>query len=327
MVIYPMNALVEDQLSRLRKALDSNDARNVLGGYNENRIYFGRYNGTSPVSGKLIKDNGERNEFTVSRLKKELKAIQKNNDEVLKYLQENPDNKTEDEKKDLLANFQRLDGAEMRNRFDMHETPPDILITNFSMLSIMLMREIENPILEKTRQWLACTTEFDRELTAEKIKHEKKNRIFHLIIDELHLYRGGSGTETAFLIRMLLDRLGLSPDSDQLRILASSASLEGNEGGLFLKSFFGVEQKEITIIEGTQIEPQGQSDIILDANVFEKIGETSAEIEKEISNTDIYRIEELINEKIEIENLNVISYLQQNQDEIIRKLFSAFRIE
>ena len=80
MVIYPMNALVEDQLSRLRKALDSDEARLVFNEYNENRIYFGRYNGTSPVSGKLLKDDGEKNTFTVTRLKKELKAIQKNNE-------------------------------------------------------------------------------------------------------------------------------------------------------------------------------------------------------------------------------------------------------
>ena len=327
MVVYPMNALVEDQLSRLRKALDSDDARNVLNRYNNNRIYFGRYNGTSPVSGKLIKDDGTRNNFTVTRLKKELKAIQKNNDEVLNYLHVNPNNKTVEEKKELLSNFQRLDGAEMRTRFDMQETPPDILITNFSMLSIMLMREIESPILEKTKQWLACETEFDSDLNPDEIELEKKNRIFHIIIDELHLYRGGSGTETAFLIRMLLDRLGISPDSDQLRILASSASLEGDEGRLFLKSFFGTEHKVITIIEGTQIEPEGISDLILDPNVFEQIGINSVEIEKEIQNTDENRLEALINEKIGNENANIISYLQENQNEIVIKLFSAFRLE
>jgi DEAD/DEAH box helicase domain-containing protein len=326
MVIYPMNALVEDQLSRLRKALDSDDARNVFCEYNENRIYFGRYNGTSPVSGKLLKDDGERNTFTVSRLKKELKAIQKNNEEVLTYLQANPDNLNDEKKKDLLANFQRLDGAEMRTRFDMQDTPPDILITNFSMLSIMLMRAIESPLLEKTRQWLSCSTESDVELNAEEIELEKKNRIFHIIIDELHLYRGGSGTETAFLIRMLLERLELSPDSDQLRILASSASLEGDEGRLFLKSFFGTEQKEITIIEGTQIEPQEQSDILLDTNIFEKIGVSSAEVENDILNTNPNDIDALINARIEIENANVISYLRENQNEINKKLFSAFRI-
>lgn len=340
MVIYPMNALVEDQLSRLRKALDSDDARNVFSDYNENRIYFGRYNGTSPVSGKLLKDDGERNTFTVTRLKKELKAIQKNNEEVLNYLQTNPDNLNDEKKKDLLANFQQLDGAEMRTRFDMQDTPPDIFITNFSMLSIMLMRELERPLLEKTRQWLLCTTESDIGLNAEQIELEKKNRIFHIIIDELHLYRGGSGTETAFLIRMLLERLGLSPDSDQLRILASSASLEGDEGGLFLKSFFGTEQKEITIIEGKVDvdEQQGQSNILLDANIFETIVVNTKEIEKEINDQielfdrrlitqeEFIQRKLLTKEKFESENDEVISYLKINQLEINKKLFSSFRI-
>jgi len=337
MVIYPMNALVEDQLSRLRKALDSDDARNVFSEYDENRIYFGRYNGTSPVSGKLLKEDGERNTFTVTRLKKELKAIQKNNEEVLTYLQTNPDNLNDEKKKDLLANFQRLDGAEMRTRFDMQDTPPDILITNFSMLSIMLMREIERPLLEKTKQWLSCTTEFDKALTEPEIAIEKKNRIFHIIIDELHLYRGGSGTESAFLIRMLLERLGLSPDSDQLRILASSASLEGDEGRLFLKSFFGTEQKEIEIINVPPIEPLGKSSLILETDVFEKIGKGSEETENKISyQNDLLNKGEIIldefNQRIKliierVEFKNAISKLIENQDEINKKLFSAFRID
>ena len=40
MLIYPMNALVEDQMSRLRKALDSDDARKVFEKEYNNRIYF-----------------------------------------------------------------------------------------------------------------------------------------------------------------------------------------------------------------------------------------------------------------------------------------------
>ncbi|MBM3453993.1 MAG: DEAD/DEAH box helicase [Bacteroidetes bacterium] len=286
MVIYPMNALVEDQLSRLRKALDSDDARNVLTEkYNNNRIYFGRYNGTSPVSGKLLKEDGERNDFTIKRLKKEIRAIQDNLNNVNEYIHINPENKTPNELKELLANFQRLDGAEMRTRFDMQETPPDILITNFSMLSIILMREIDNPLLEKTKEWLSCTTEFDNALTGPQKEEEKKNRIFHIIIDELHLYRGGSGTETAYLIRMLLNRLGLSPDSDQLRILASSASLDGNEGRLFLQSFFGTENKDIRIIEGpdSNIEIYGEkSSYTLGTDDYNCLSERISNIENHV---------------------------------------------
>ena len=50
LVLYPMNALVEDQLSRLRDALDSTEveaAMQNVGG----RIYFGRYIGSTPMPG------------------------------------------------------------------------------------------------------------------------------------------------------------------------------------------------------------------------------------------------------------------------------------
>lgn len=52
LILYPLNALVEDQLVRLRKALDSEEAKEWLdqnrGG---NRIHFGRYTGKTPVPG------------------------------------------------------------------------------------------------------------------------------------------------------------------------------------------------------------------------------------------------------------------------------------
>ena len=42
LILYPMNALVEDQMTRLRRTFDSNDAREVLDGrLGGNRIFFG----------------------------------------------------------------------------------------------------------------------------------------------------------------------------------------------------------------------------------------------------------------------------------------------
>ena len=124
--------------------------------------------------------------------------------------------------------FQNLNDAEMRSRWDMQEHPPDILITNFSMLSNMMMRGEESGIFDKTRDWL------------KEGRDSGKERLFHLVLDEIHLYRGTAGTEVAYLLRLLLYRLGLTPDSDQLRILGSSASLEedGNIGFAVQKSSF-----------------------------------------------------------------------------------------
>ena len=75
--------------------------------------------------------------------------------------------------------------------------------------------------------------------------------MFHLVVDELHTYRGTPGTEVAYLIRILLDRLGLSPDSDQLRIIASSASVASGAAGLqYLEAFFGRDRNRFRIIGG-----------------------------------------------------------------------------
>lgn len=114
------------------------------------------------------------------------------------------------------------DTAEMWSRWDMQDYPPDILITNYAMLNIMLIRDLEKSIFDKTRKWL-----------------EKDDSVFYLVVDELHSYRGTAGTEVAYLLRTLLSRLGLEPDSPKLRIVASSASLEGEYGDKYLKQFFG----------------------------------------------------------------------------------------
>lgn len=110
----------------------------------------------------------------------------------------------------------------------MQDTPPDILITNYSMLNVMLMRDQEDSIFEKTKQWL----------------NEDKNNIFHLVIDEMHTYRGTAGTEVAYLLRLLLDKLGLDPDHPQVQFLSSSASMQENDKTKdYISSFFGINRE------------------------------------------------------------------------------------
>lgn len=52
LLLYPLNALVEDQLIRLREALDSTPSLTWLDEHRQgNRFYFGRYTGRTPISG------------------------------------------------------------------------------------------------------------------------------------------------------------------------------------------------------------------------------------------------------------------------------------
>lgn len=250
-LIYPMNALVEDQLTRLRKALDSEKTRTF---YNEvlsgNKVYLGRYNGSTPLPGlEYVLDRDGRvthNKAKIKKLCSMLKQTESETRSVDEYVsgqRESPDTRID---QDLRYFFSRLDGSEMRCRWDMQDAPPDLLVTNFSMLSIMLMRGADAPIFDKTREWLM----------------QDPKHVFHLIIDELHLYRGTAGAEVAYLIRLLLHRLGLEPGHPQLRILGSSASLDPDDADgkskKFLRDFFGFSEDDFDngfeIIKGTQEE-------------------------------------------------------------------------
>ena len=71
-----------------------------------------------------------------------------------------------------------------------------------------------------------------------------KEHFFHLVIDELHSYRGTAGTEVAYLIRLLIMRLGLTPESPQIQFLCSNASMQETERTKkFVCRFFGVHTK------------------------------------------------------------------------------------
>lgn len=234
LILYPMNALVEDQLSRLRRAIDSPEARTWFQTYRkDNRISFGRYNGETPVPGHEYDPPDAHGNLIPIRSKIEELAEILNKTSVSTQSVDDYQSKTGDE--DVRYFFPRLDGAEMRSRWDMQNSPPDILITNFSMLSIMLMRDADADIFNKTKEWL-----------------KKDSSVFHLIVDELHLYRGTAGTEVAYLLRLLLLKLGLTPSSPKLRILASSASLEpGDPQSIkFLTEFFGTDWTGDQIIPG-----------------------------------------------------------------------------
>lgn len=261
LLLYPMNALVEDQMSRLRRALDSDDAHAALDlHWGANRVRFGRYNGTTPVPGHPWRLDGqgqrELNKPKHDELKAALKQAIDQYQQLATAIRAAQDRlrsldtiggDTRDAKRQLADLREQLSfvprmspsAAEMFHRWEMQAAPPDLLITNVSMLSIMLMRQASHAIsgdradaevFETTREWLA---------------EDRDNHVFQLVLDELHLYRGASGTEVGYLLRLLLERLGLDPGSNQLQILASSASLDGEADSTykFLGEFFGMGQE------------------------------------------------------------------------------------
>ena len=224
LVLYPLNALAEDQMSRLRQALDGDAVRAWLAANRPgNRYWFGRYTGWTPISGSPLRDGAEAD------LRKELQRLSSLASRVAGT--------------DAQRFFPRFDGGEMWSRWDMQDSPPDVLITNYSMLNIMLMRDIENQIFDATRQWL----------------ESDPTHVFHLVVDELHTYRGTPGTEVGYILRVLYQRLGLNPDHPQLRILASSASLGDDDTRAqdYLRQFFGRSRPFNLVRGGAEPLPSG----------------------------------------------------------------------
>ena len=230
LVLYPMNALVEDQMVRIRIALDSDKARATAAKhFNGNRVFFGRYTSLTRVTNfdrhpRIDPENDlPRRRRKLVELYRAMREIQWTQQfarkELAAKVQELP-----------RFQFPSIDGSEMVSRWDMQSHPPDLLITNVSMLSAMLAREVDGPIFDRTRDWL--------------MKHD--DSYFFLVLDELHLQRGSAGTEVSCLLRLLLHRLGLTDPKHRhkLRIIASSASLpigggEEKDSVAYLWDMFG----------------------------------------------------------------------------------------
>ena len=224
LMLYPLNALIEDQLSRIRRACDNEQARRWFAGpFSGHHFWFGRYNVVAPVSG--TEDSVRKRTI----LRNRLNEMDRNWDRARTSAAALGSS-------DILHYFQNPEGSEMWSRWDMQSHPPDILITNYSMLNIMLMRKIESGMFDRTKAWLAA---------------DRDNHVFHLVVDELHTYRGTPGTEVGYLLRTFLHRIGLTPDSHQLRIIATSASIENDgQSRSYLEQFFGRDGDSFEILSG-----------------------------------------------------------------------------
>lgn len=256
LVLYPTNALVEDQMSRLRKAVHRlRDAGTSL--------WFGRLTSATLGTVKTPKKPSD-----AKGVAEEVRDFVDDYDSMLSSLESDPEiaSLTAAERaqavEERLALFPDPRHSEMLVRWDMVQQPPDILVTNFSMLNAVLMREQESNLFAATRKWLAADP----------------SNTFTVIVDELHLQRGTSGSEVSMVLRSTLQRLGLGPDSPQLRVIATSASLSSDDSGAeYLEQFFGVHRRSFTVTEGVPRRPQPQPPLdrraVLHATTLAEVGD------------------------------------------------------
>jgi len=213
LLLYPMNALVSDQVGRLRRIIgDANgDFGRILKDWaNDSELrmpQFGMYTGRTPYPGEK---NSKKDAKLANAITKDILDASEEIKKELARLGKLP------AKKDLYQFVESLkegehltdkEDAELISRFEMQKNCPDILITNYSMLEYMLMRQRESSIWDETILWL---------------NESEENKLL-FIIDEAHMYRGSAGGEVALLIKRVMHRLRIN--GSKVRFILTSASM------------------------------------------------------------------------------------------------------
>lgn len=237
-IMYPMNALVSDQVGRLRRLIGDPENkfihifRNACG-ENARRPQFGMYTGRTPYAGpEPVRQKDRELAATLQRL-----AVPENAEDRVYYNQLLSEGKipAKSNFNHFLQNLRdgrhvpNEDDAELITRFEMQQFCPDILITNYSMLEYMLFRPREARIWSDTAKWL-------------KLNPEHK---LLFIIDEAHMYRGSSGGEVALLLRRLFHKLGIGRDRVQFILTTASMPNSDEKDRQYVKNF----AKELTAAE------------------------------------------------------------------------------
>ena len=253
LMMYPMNALVTDQLGRLRRMIGNEEFRTLFRKHtNKKRIpRFGMYTGRTLYPGDRNRQTEKEYAETLTNdILKRSEEFQTKLKEIGRY----------PAKKDLHAFVDSLgtreihidnDDSELLLRYEMQKACPDILITNYSMLELMLIRPIEQPIWKSTKEWL---------------KNDLRRKLL-FVIDEAHMYRGSSGGEVALLIRRVMNRLEIPRDRIQF-ILTSASIPEGKEMEVMEFANALTSQDEgidnFKLIRGTTEEPPESYDFIIE---------------------------------------------------------------
>lgn len=259
LLLYPMNALVNDQLGRLRNLFGAKPVRQWFEAKGGRPAKFGRYTGRTLYPGSRtakrdqerlkslsyflgVEDNARNGDAhdvkLVNLLKKKGRWPSKpdstdNAFDGLRGWYGRSSQKWEGPNGEPARAVERRDDPELLTRHEIQQACPDLLVTNYSMLEYMLLRPIERDIFSQTRAYF----------------EENPDETFFLILDEAHLYRGANGTEVAYLIRRLLDRLKL-PQSRVAFIVTSASFSNPDSARDFVAGLTGLEPADVSVIVG-----------------------------------------------------------------------------
>jgi len=276
LLLYPMNALVNDQLGRLRALFGDLRLVKKFGAWAGRPPRFARYTSRTPYAGvRDSKKDGRKlksfEDFYV-QIQQQADDASSEGHEAAKHLFEQLKSRGKwPAKPDLAAwygdkgsswrdrrtgDFVRAvtleNDSELLTRHEVQEATPDLLVTNYSMLEYMLMRPIERPIFNQTREWLA----------------KNPNEKILIVLDEAHLYRGAAGAEVGLLLRRLRERLEIPPE--RFQVICATASFEDKDyAPVFGAQLAGVPAETFVPITGTyDLKPQESTGAVQDAKLL-----------------------------------------------------------
>lgn len=258
LLLYPMNALVNDQLGRLRSMFNDPRVTQAFTNWAGRIPRFARYTSRTPYAGVREKNKDDRRlkSFEEFYVRIERKAGESGNEAdraraLMRQLQAKgkwpakpslstwlgtSGSRWQDRSGAFVRAIAHPEDSELITRHEVQAAPPDLLVTNYSMLEYMLMRPIERSIFDATKAWL---------------KHNPSEK-FLIILDEAHLYRGAGGAEVGLLIRRLTDRLDVS--SDRIQAICATASFSDSQ---YAKEFgaqlSGCAEETFKPVEGSKL--------------------------------------------------------------------------
>lgn len=148
--------------------------------------------------------------------------------------------KTE-ERADKVRKDQQKKLNQILSRELLRKEPAPILMTNATMLEYMLVRQVDNPILEISRQ---------------------QKSLRWIVLDEAHTYVGSQAAEMSLLLRRVVQAFGRQ--SEQIRFIATSATIAGADAEERLKRYLadlaGVPLDHVEVIGGSRVWPDLEFD-------------------------------------------------------------------
>jgi len=258
-LLYPMNALVNDQLGRLRVLFGTDALTKWFTEKTGRPVKFSRYTGRTLYPGRRCEPNKHRERLESLKFYTDLEDLSQSDRSARALISElrlrgkwpcKPSSSLNVEDglsswfgsghwKDQNGNWrrtiERTEDPELFLRHEVQENVPDVLVTNYSMLEYMLLRPIERSIFRDTAGYY---------------RNHPKERLM-LVLDEAHLYRGAQGTEVAMLIRRLRNRLGLP--QEQIQVICSSASFsDATAAKEFAAELVGKPSKGFSVLTGVK---------------------------------------------------------------------------